>query len=66
MKLIDVLKEIPVYPESIRLGKRGCLNFASDTPICEDEGLFSWISQEAKDDYLKRCMDGQPHTRRTI
>lgn len=63
-KIMEVLKEMPIYPDGIKLGKNQNLNFAPETPICEENGFFSWISQKAKDEYLKDYKWRDSHTRR--
>lgn len=64
-KILEVLKEMPIYPDGIKLSKNNQnLNFGSDTPICEDKGVFSWISQKAKDEYLDSYKWRSPHSRR--
>ena len=63
-KIMEVLKEIPIYPDGIKLGKNQNLNFAPETPICEENGFFSWISQKAKDEFMKSYETYQPHSKR--
>lgn len=63
-KIMEVLKEMPIYPDGIKLGKNQNLNFAPETPICEENGFFSWISQKAKDEYLNDYRWRDSHTRR--
>lgn len=66
-KILELLKQIPIYPDGVKFNKnKQCVNFGSDTPICEDDdGFFSWISQEAKDEYMRKVEIGQPHVRRS-
>lgn len=65
-KIVELLKQIPIYPESIKFNKNAqCINFGADVPICEsDDGFLSWISQKAKDEYLRLSENCQPHTKR--
>lgn len=65
-RILEALKQMPVYPDGIKFGKsKKYINFGSDVPICEsDDGLFSWISQKAKDEYLRLAESCQPHTNR--
>lgn len=63
-RILEALKKMPVYPDGVKLGKDQNLNFAPETPICEENGFFSWISQEAKDEYLEEYKWRNPHSRR--
>lgn len=65
-KIVELLKQIPIYPDGIKFNKnKQCLNFGSDIPLCEsDDGFLSWISQEVKDEFLKVYETSQPHARR--
>ncbi len=65
-KILEALKQMPVYPDGVKLGRsKKYINFGSDVPICEsDDGFYSWISQKAKDEYLRLAENSQPHTNR--
>ena len=49
MNMKDVLRQIPVYPETIKLPSNLRMNIDSKYAICEDDKRnLSWISEEAK------------------
>lgn len=53
-RVLTILKKIPVYPESIWVRPQDSYNFATTAPLYEDDnGNISYVSQEAKDEYLR-------------
>lgn len=53
-KVLTILKKIPVYPESMWVRPQDSYNFATNAPLYEDDnGRISYVSQEAKDEYLR-------------
>lgn len=53
-KVLTILKKIPVYPEAIKVRPQDSYNFATTAPLYEDDdGRISYVSQEAKDEYLR-------------
>lgn len=55
MTVMEALKKIPVYPESVSLPGEVKIKLASYCQLCEDDRRrISWISQEAKDEFLSK------------
>lgn len=53
-RVLTILKKIPVYPESMWVRPQDSYNFATNAPLYEDDdGNVSYVSQEAKDEYLR-------------
>lgn len=53
-RVLTILKKIPVYPESMWVRPQDSYNFATTAPLYEDDnGRISYVSQEAKDEYLR-------------
>lgn len=52
-KVLTILKKIPVYPESMKIRQQDSDHFDSFAPLCEENGEVSYVSQEAKEEYLR-------------
>ena len=52
-KVLTILKKIPVYPDSLKIRQQDSDHFDSFAPLCEENGEVSYVSQEAKDEYLR-------------
>lgn len=53
-KTYQIYLTIPVYPKGIFLGSHKSGQLSISAPLCENcKGIISFISQEAKDEFIK-------------
>lgn len=52
-KTYEMLKTIPVFPKGVFLGEHNACAFAVNAPLCEEDGYISFVSEEAKDEYIE-------------
>lgn len=65
-KVHNWMRNIPVYPDSVWMRPKDSCKLPSSALLCEDEGRVSYISQEAKEEYLRDYQFGSLIRKRTI